>query len=229
MVKTPEEVQLLRKAAKITEEAIRLTMESARAGMTGTELVQIFDNEIIRQRGIPVFSSIAIGEDSYLQNIQQPSRKRLVEGDLIRFDVGCQYQYYFSDVARTAVTGAATEKQQKYYNAQLLGEMAALDIIRDGAKISEVFQAAVQRVRESGIPDFRRHHCGHGIGIELYDPPLIAPTTAGTLLEGMVLDIEVPYYELEFGGVHSEDTILVTRGGYEPLTTLGRQLHQIRT
>jgi len=227
-VKTPKEIELLRGAAKITEQAIASTMETMKEGMTGTELVQTFNREIIKQDGIPIFSSISIGEDSYLQNLQQPSSKRLRRGDLIRFDVGCQYHYYFSDVARTAVMGAPTEKQRKFYDAQLKGEMAALETIRAGVKISEIFETAVERVRKAGIPDFRRHHCGHGIGIELYDPPLIAPTTLGTLLEGMVLDIETPYYELGFGGVHSEDMIVVTRNGYEPLTTLGRELRQIK-
>jgi len=228
MVKTPREIELLRRAAKITEQAIALTIDSAKGGMTGTELVQIFNSEIVKEHGIPVFTSISVGEDSYLQNIQQPSKRKLRQADLIRFDVGCQYHYYFSDVARTAVMGIPTEKEQNYYKAQLEGEMAALDTIRAGVKIFEIFEAAVKRVRKSGIPNFRRHHCGHGIGIELYDPPLIAPTTAGTLIEGMVLDIEAPYYELGFGGVHSEDMILVTRTGYEPLTTLGRELYQIK-
>ena len=228
MVKTPTEIELLRDAAKITEQAIASTIDSVKEGMTGTELVQIFNSEIVRGRGIPIFTSISIGQDSYLQNIQQPSKKRLRRADLIRFDVGCQYHYYFSDVARTAVMGAPTKKQQRYYRAQLEGEMAALNTIRAGVKISQIFEAAVEKVRKSGIPAFRRHHCGHGIGIELYDPPLIAPTTAGTLIEGMVLDIEAPYYELGFGGVHSEDMILVTQSGYEPLTTLSRELHQIK-
>jgi Xaa-Pro aminopeptidase len=75
---------------------------------------------------------------------------------------------------------------------------------------------------------------GHGIGVELYDPPILEPMTrAGsskavdqyfTLQENMVICLEVPYYELGFGGLQVEDTLLITRDGYERLITLDQGL-----
>jgi Xaa-Pro aminopeptidase len=79
-------------------------------------------------------------------------------------------------------------------------------------------------VREAGIPHFRRHHAGHGIGIEPYEPPFLTETSEEILEEGMVLNVETPYYEMGFGGVQLEDTIVITNDGYRPLTKLNRDL-----
>jgi Xaa-Pro aminopeptidase len=65
---------------------------------------------------------------------------------------------------------------------------------------------------------------GHGIGIEVYDPPLLAPTSDDVLEEGMVVNVETPYYELGFGGVQVEDTVVVTADGYRLLTQCDRGL-----
>ena len=91
-------------------------------------------------------------------------------------------------------------------------------------KCSDIFNVAVQTVRNSGIPHYQRHHCGHGIGLEFYDPPLISPHDHTKIEEGMVLNIETPYYELGFGGLQVEDTVLVTESGVRYLTKSSREL-----
>ena len=85
------------------------------------------------------------------------------------------------------------------------------------------------------MPDYRSHHVGHGIGIEIYDPPLIQPATASSELsgpggsdqpieQGMVLNVETPYYVLGKHGMIVEDTFLVTDDGVRYLTDLPRSL-----
>jgi Xaa-Pro aminopeptidase len=65
---------------------------------------------------------------------------------------------------------------------------------------------------------------GHGIGIECYDPPFLNPTSGHILEEGMVVNVETPYYELGFGGVQVEDTLVVTKNGYQLFTKADRNL-----
>jgi Xaa-Pro dipeptidase len=87
-----------------------------------------------------------------------------------------------------------------------------------------VFEAAVRAVRRSGLPEYRRAHCGHGIGLQLYDAPLLGPRDETVLEPGMVVNIEVPCYELGFGGMQLEDTAVVTDGTPLLLTHAPRDL-----
>ena len=87
-----------------------------------------------------------------------------------------------------------------------------------------IFVTAVEATRKAGIAHYRRHHVGHGIGLDVYDMPILNETTSTPLEAGMVLEVETPYYELGFGGLQVEDTILVTDHGHERLTGSSNEL-----
>src|SRR5439155_1592661 len=148
----------------------------------------------------------------------------LREGDIIRFDIGCRSDGYRSDIARTAIFGEVSAKQRDYYHAILEGEERAIEQVRAGVPANEIFRTAVAATREAGIAHYRRHHVGHGIGLDVYDLPILNDTTVTPLETGMVLEVETPYYELGFGGLQVEDTILVTDAGHQRLTGSSSQL-----
>jgi Xaa-Pro aminopeptidase len=76
----------------------------------------------------------------------------------------------------------------------------------------------------AGIPDYRRHHIGHAIGLEMYEAPLLVEGSDARLEAGMVVNVETPYYESGYGGFQIEDTVLVTEAGGELLTKADRTL-----
>ena len=114
------------------------------------------------------------------------------------------------------------------------GVQAACERIRPGVKVSEVFDLCLDTIRAGGLPAFERHHCGHSIGLELYEPPMVigggrtsdvfAAGPDRALEPGMLVNIEAPLYHLGFGGMNVEDTLLVTAEGAEWLTSLDREL-----
>jgi Xaa-Pro dipeptidase len=134
---------------------------------------------------------------------------------------------YSSDISRTAVLGEPAPKLRRYYAAILAGEERALEVMRPGTPAGAVFEAAVAGTRAGGIPHYDRHHVGHGIGLDVYDLPILNATTETPLAAGMVFEVETPYYELGFGGVQVEDTVLVTDEGHTLLTTSSRELFVI--
>ncbi|MDR7423063.1 MAG: Xaa-Pro peptidase family protein [Armatimonadota bacterium] len=225
-VKTAEEVRRLERAARIVEDAVTAALAAVRDGMTEREMAQVFDAAVVEGGGYPLFTVIAFGAHSAYPNAA-PGDRRLRRGDLIRFDVGCRYEGYCSDIARTAVFGEPSPAQTKAYRAILAGEDAALAAVRPGASAADVFAAAVERTRASGLPHYRRHHVGHGVGLEIYDDPLLAADASARLEAGMVLEVETPYYELGFGGVQVEDTALVTESGVRLLTRGDRGLRRV--
>ena len=223
MKKSKGEIAKLEKAVEVTEFAWSTVLESVKEGITEQDMSRTYMEALVSRNALPYFHVIAIGERSALPNAPTSSR-RLGKGDLIRLDGGCEYEHYKADIARIAVYGPPSQKHIDYYDALLKGEKAAIDQIRPGTKCSDLFATAVETVRKSGIPHYRRHHCGHGIGLEMYDPPLVSPYDQTRLEEGMVLNIETPYYELGFGGLQVEDTILVTESGSRRLTKSSQDL-----
>lgn len=222
-IKTKEEVKRLQRSAEITEKGFLSAIRNIREGISETEILNILIRTITKEGGIPVLTAIGAGHNSAFTNAI-PADYKVKKGDLIRFDIGCLYKGYYSDTARIAVLGEPTEKQRTYYNAVKIGEEQALKLVRPGTKASEIFRETVEAVRKAGITHYERSYVGHRIGIECYDLPAITASSDDVLEEGMVMNIETPYYELGFGGLQVEDTILVTKEGYQELTRNSRNL-----
>lgn len=224
MVKTEEEIRRLEAAALAIESSYQAAIDAAREGLSEAEMARVFDQRTIEQGSMPHFTVIAFGERGAFPNAIPSPQRRLRRGDVIRFDIGCTTEVYRSDIARTAVFGEPSEKIRRYYDAILEGEERMLDRMRPGVTARELFEAAVQGTREGGIPHYRRHHVGHGVGLDTYDPPLLSDADETPLEAGMVFEIETPYYELGFAGLQVEDTVAVTEEGPRLLTRSRRDL-----
>ena len=223
MVKSPTEVARLERAAQIAEDSVAAVLARLGPGVTERQAVMVYEEEVVRRGASPYFSVITIGERAALADVY-PSTRALQPGDLVRFDLGCVYEGYRSDISRTAVLGAPDAKQARYYGAALAGERAAIEAMKPGVPVGRIFDIAVQTTRAAGIPHYQRHHVGHGIGLEPYDPPTIAPGGDTVLEPGMVFCVETPYYEHGWGGVQVEDAVEVTVAGARLLTRSSREL-----
>jgi len=226
MVKSPAEQARLQRAAHITEEGMMAVIGRLREGMTEREAQRIFEETLVAHGARPVLSVIGFGPHSAYPNAT-PGERRLAPGDIVRFDVGCIYEHYWADLSRCAVFGEPGPRVTEYYRALVIGEDAAIAAVRPGATAGQVFAQAVEAVREAGIPHYRRQHVGHGIGLEVYDPPVLRPGDDTVLEPGMVLNVETPYYELGFGGLQIEDVVVVTEDGCQVLTKTPRELYVV--
>src|SRR6267143_168719 len=109
-----------------------------------------------------------------------------------------------SGLHRDRVRGPFSVAERDHYRAILEGEERAIEQVRAGVPANEIFSIAVEATQKAGIAHYRRHHVGHGIGLDLYDMPILNETTSTPLEAGMVLEVETPYYELGFGGLQVE-------------------------
>lgn len=223
MVKGPDEVAALEKAALVAEDGIAAVLGMLRPGVTEREAARVYEQEVVRRGAEPFFTVVTIGERAALADVY-PTDRALGPGDLVRFDLGCLVGPYRSDISRTAVLGKPTDKQARYYAAILAGERAAIAAMKPGVPVSQLFDVAVRVTRENGMPHYQRHHVGHGIGLEPYDPPTINAATSTALEPGMVFCVETPYYEHGWGGVQVEDAVEVTAGGTRVLTRSSQDL-----
>jgi Xaa-Pro aminopeptidase len=223
MVKTPAEQQRLIQTLRITEAAFEATIAAAYVGVTERELRRVFETAIVASGARPAFALIRFGRGMALGQIEGGDTK-LERGDYIWFDIGCTYRGYRSDIGRVVAVGEPSSRLAALYSASKQGQERAFELMRPGVEARAVFAAGVERVREAGIAHYERHHIGHGIGVEFYDLPVLAPSSETELEEGMVFEVETPYYELGFGGTFIEDTVIVRRDGPEIVTRLDREL-----
>ena len=223
MVKGPDEVAALEKAALIAEDGIAAVLKMLAPGVTERQAAQVYEAEVLRKGAQPFFTVVTIGERAALADVH-PTDRALRPGDLVRFDLGCLVGPYRSDISRTAVLGKPTDKQARYYAAILAGERAAIAAMKPGVPVSQLFDIAMRVTRESGLPHYQRNHVGHGIGLEPYDPPTINAATNTALEPGMVFCVETPYYEHGWGGVQVEDAVEITVGGGRVLTRSSQDL-----
>lgn len=225
-VKDAAEIALLRRANAAAEAGILRALERAAPGVREHDLLRWVREAMLEHGARPLLGSVGIGEGGALVDFV-PGDRRLARGDVVRFDVGCELDGYHADLARTAVLGPAPGWVADLHAALVAGEDAALAKLRPGATGGELFDAAVGAVGSAGVADYDRSHCGHGIGLEIYEPPLIAPGDATPLQPGMTLCVETPLYLIGQAGLQIEDAIVITDAGHERLGALPRELLEI--
>jgi len=224
-VKDPEEVELLSKATKISEEALAALIEEIKVGMNEVDIAFRL-GELMWEKGAdyPSFNAIvASGPNSSLPHYRPiMGRRRVAVGDLLLFDFGAVFNHYCSDMTRTFVVGKATRKQQDVYNWVLQATEASLSVLRAGVAGQEVHQAAVDVIASSPYKDYAfLSPVGHGVGLEVHELPRMG-LDPGLLKPGMVVTIEPGIYIPGWGGVRIEDIAVVTEDGYELLTSFPR-------
>lgn len=220
-VKNALEIDLMREASALTERALARALKEARAGMTEADLTAIISSEMIKEGAQPGFVVVTSGERSALADAY--STTRLLRGhDIVRIDVGCRFNGYWSDTARSAFVGEPRKDALAAFMATAAGQDVGRKLVKPGISTDIVFRETVATVRASGLPDYQRHHVGHGLGLESHEYPTISAANNVTLEPGMVLCIEAPYYRPGWGGVMTEDTMVVTTEGAEFFTHLSR-------
>lgn len=224
-VKLPGELDRLRHASRVTDQAIAAAGALITPGITELELSAEISRHIVTGGGIVRFAVVTSGERTSRVDAYATDR-RIEDGDLVRIDTGAIFGGYNSDMARTFCCGDPGEAAIARYEALLMGEQTELNMIRPGTLACDVFNAAMAEVRGGALPHYERNHCGHGIGLAAHEFPNIAAAETTPLEEGMVLCLETPYYELGWGGMMVEDTVIVTAEGCERLTPSSRLLCQ---
>lgn len=222
MVKSPYEIDALQRVLHLTEESLDAVLGMLGPGVTEREAALAFEHTAA-QRGASCYRTIVAFGDGGAIPAPWPTGRTLRPGDLVRFDLGCVARGYRSNLARMAVMGEPSARQQAVHDALHAGMEALLDALRPGAAPGAVFDAGVAEIRREGLPDFERHHMGHAIGLEPVEAPWLAPG-GGPLELGMVVCAETPWYAPGEAGLTVTETALLTRDGAHALNRSRRGL-----
>lgn len=223
LIKTEEELVRLRKAAIANKEAVAAVMSQVREGISEAELMQVYREKVAQQGGVLEFWNTAGGRRA--GGFFPSGDYRLRKGDLYKYDAGMVLNLYHADTGGVCVLGEPTKRQKEIYESLSMGMDAALEAVHPGATYEDVWRAGVDAVSARGIPnyDILRSDIGHGIGIEARVPNL-AKGNKLIIEEMMVINVELPYYEVGYGGFQREYSVVVTKSGYEFLIPVELEL-----
>jgi Xaa-Pro aminopeptidase len=152
------------------------------------------------------------------------SARKLERGDVVLLELDGFADGYFFDVTRTMSVGASTPRAQEIWGIVDEALDAALNTIKPGTPAGELTRVARQVIIDRGHGVHFMHPVGHGVGLQLHEPPSLHPQSQELLEEGMTLAIEPAIYIQDWGGVRLEETVTVTKGGYESLSAYTRSL-----
>ena len=225
LVKSPREIELIRRSVEICSKAFSRAARRIRPGMREYELAAELDYQM-RKCGAekPAFQTIvASGSRSALPHAE-PTAKILDNNELLLIDMGAQRQGYTSDMTRMVHLGRPSRKARQLHRAVLEAQLAALDAVKENATASSIDRAARRLLRAQGLDSLFAHSTGHGLGLEVHEPPRLGKGEKTRLKAGMVITVEPGVYMEEFGGVRIEDTVVVTKTGCEILTPTPKEL-----
>ena len=208
-VKGPWEIETIERALLASEHGLNAIVQRLEPGMTEREATAIFEAEVARHRAAARVSRIAFGERTAAL-AAAPSARGLRPGDLVRLDVGGVADGYHADVARTAVMGTEGEREALVVDALAQGVDGAISMMRAGVRAATVTEAVLRAVREAGLPDYSPPAVGHGIGLEVREPPILDLASEVVLEAEMVLVIDLSHAEPGRGAARLTETILVS-------------------
>jgi Xaa-Pro aminopeptidase len=144
--------------------------------------------------------------------------------ELLLIDMGACQNGYMSDMTRVLFFGKPAPRMKAMYQAVLKAQLAAIAAVREGVTSGQVDQQARQVLESEGLGKAFVHSTGHGLGLEIHEPPRVGRRDKTRLEAGMVITIEPGAYIRDFGGIRIEDTVLVTKNGCEILTPTSKEL-----
>ncbi|MDZ5712463.1 M24 family metallopeptidase [Jeotgalibacillus haloalkalitolerans] len=225
VIKSDEEVTLLKKAAELADFAIETACSELEEGRTELEVLAKVEYEL-KKKGITEmsFSTMVLTGENASSPHGTPGDTRIKKGDLVLFDLGVVYKGYCSDITRTVAFGEISDQQQEIYKTVLKAEMTALEMVKPGVKSSDLDLAARKVIEDAGYGDYFPHRLGHGLGLNVHEYPSITSESDIVLKKGMTFTIEPGIYLPGVAGVRIEDDVLVTENGYETLTKFPKTL-----
>jgi Xaa-Pro dipeptidase len=235
-IKTPDELSCMREGLRITEGAVATVQDQLSPGILQTDLTATFLGEIFDAGADanvldPIWQvmplRMADGPWTTTGDIACPllsTQRELAEGDVLWVDTGISYAGFHSDFGRTWIVGREPDRRQRAQFERWRGIMeAVLDVTRAGATAADLTTAAISAA--GGVKPWMPHfYLGHGLGIDSAEMPYVgsdigeAFDASLVLAAGMVLVLEPIVWDEGAAGYRSEEVLLITDEGWEPMT-----------
>ncbi len=224
-IKDQREIEKIKSAQKLTDDTFNFVLERLSVGRTEREIA--LEMEFFMRKngsdGIAFDFIVVSGKNSSLPH-GVPTDKKLEKGDFVTMDFGAKWDGYCSDMTRTVVLRAISEKQRFVYDTVLKAQLKSLESIKSGVVCKDIDSVARNIINSNGFEGCFGHGLGHSVGVEIHESPAFNTCDETVLQDGMIMTVEPGIYlENEFG-VRIEDMVLVNGDGIENLTHSPKEL-----
>ncbi|MCP8967065.1 Xaa-Pro dipeptidase [Ectobacillus ponti] len=225
LIKTHDEIKILKEAAQIADAAFSHILTYISPGRTELGV----SNELeffMRKQGAASSSFNIIVASGYRSALPHgvASDKVIEKGDFVTLDFGAYYKGYCSDLTRTVAVGEPSPELKKIYEIVLEAQLRGVNGIRAGITGKQADALTRDYITEQGYGQYFGHSTGHGIGLQIHEGPSLSVRSDMPLEPGMVVTVEPGIYVPQLGGVRIEDDVLVTGEGNEILTSSPKEL-----
>jgi Xaa-Pro aminopeptidase len=228
VVKDEDELTLISEAALIGCRLFEHILGVIRPGLREIDVAAELEYKArqLGAEGMSFETIVASGERSALPH-GRATPTPLPRKGFMTLDFGIIHKGYLSDMTRTVYLGNPTAKERDTYEAVLEAQEFGVEAVRGGARCGDVDEAARGVLRKLGLGEAFTHSSGHGVGLEIHEPPRIGAGLETRLLPGMVVTIEPGVYLAGQFGVRIEDMVVVTQTGGRVLTPATKALIQL--
>ena len=220
MIKSHNEIKKIKKIISLTSNVFDNLTKKINIGMSEIEICNIFKKELIENGAEhTLYISCASDKGGYDQIICSPSNKKVEDGDILIIDTGSTFDGYFCDFDRNFGFGKISKESQDAYKVLWEATEAGLQKIRPGCSCSDISNAMMEILKKSGLKSNSVGRMGHGLGLQVTEPPSIHSDDKTILRENMIITIEPCFEYLPGKMIVHEENILVTNNGFELLTS----------
>ena len=213
MIKEPEEIEFITRAAGISDNAIEYIEDTIHAGMTEINVAWELE-KILREnssQSLPFDIIVASGPNAALPHTR-PSQRTISPGEPVIIDIGARIENYGSDLSRTICLGDPDANFKKIYDIVHCAQLTAMAIIKEDMIGEQADSLARTVIEQAGYEENFGHALGHGIGLAPHESPRLGHGSTDTLASDMVFSIEPGIYLPGWGGVRIEDLVILEKG-----------------
>lgn len=214
MIKTPDEILRIMKAAAMGDICFSHILEYIRPGMTELQVSDEIERTLMSlgAEGLS-FPTICVSGVNTTQPHGEPTDKVIEDGDFVTMDFGAVVEGYCGDMTRTIAVGHVSEKQREVYDVVLRSQLAGLDACRAGVRCRDIDAISRNIIEDAGYGEFYIHGTGHGVGTEVHEAPTLNSRSDEILAEFMPVTVEPGIYIPNEFGVRIEDLAIITEFG----------------
>jgi Xaa-Pro dipeptidase len=224
MSKTADEQERVRRAGHLVSLGIDTAFENARPGMTELELKRAIENAMWDAGAESVdFVLVQAGANSAVGH-HRAGGTELRQGEPVLIDIAARMDGYFADVTQQVFFGPPPPDYVEAYEIVATAQEEGVRAARLGASASDVDHAAMDVIQTAGFGEWNGPRTGHGIGLDVHEPPSVIEGDETELVPGAVITVEPGVYMPGRFGIRIEDTVIVTEGGPERVTHGARSL-----
>jgi Xaa-Pro aminopeptidase len=218
IIKNPDEIENIKIACDIVSEVCQKIKSELTEGISEIDIHYRVLELFAQRHSIMSFTPIIAAGSNSANPHHASSNYKIKPDDMVLIDIGCKYKGYCSDLTRTYFLNRISDERTKIWDIVKKSHDIVIEQIKAGLPINWADEAAREIISKAGYKDKFIHNTGHGIGIEVHEPPSLNPKAEGVFLDNMVVTVEPGIYLKNSFGVRIEDTILITKNGCEVLT-----------